>query len=346
MRLSRLAIILALVLTPGVSWGTGSRLIVIEPSSPPPPADQQNDSDSSEKSPKSSRHGHEREREHEHEQPIKGLFWEAHAPENHSKTGGRVFLLGSIHVGNDSIYPLPPAIQKAFDSSQVLAVEVNLRPGHEKLDAARLLHAGSYAPGADYSLRNRVPKDCYANVQEAANTLAIPMTRLSLMKPWMATFALESTAAALAGLNPQQGLDEHFLKLAHGHKDVDELEGLDTQIDFFNDLPKEQQAAMLCSTATELKSFKTDMERIMKAWKAGDAGALSAILDEGLKDSPDIRDALTTLITNRNTAMVQKLAPYFASTDNHFVVVGAAHLVGPGGIVKLLQDQKYIVEQK
>jgi uncharacterized protein YbaP (TraB family) len=172
------------------------------------------------------------------------------------------------------------------------------------------------------------------------------MTKLSLMKPWMATFIIENNEARLAGLKAEQGLDLHFLKLARGHKDIDELEGIDTQIDFFNDLPKEQQAAMLCATAKESKSFKNDMDRMMKAWKSGDASALASILDESSKDSPEVKDALTSLITDRNNAMVQKLIPYFSSEGNHFVVVGAAHLVGPAGIVKLLQDQKYIVEQR
>jgi uncharacterized protein YbaP (TraB family) len=335
MRLSRFAVVLALVLAPAASRAT-SKLIVIEPSSPPPSGED--DSNGSEKAPRSSRHDRERD-------AIKGLFWEARAPENHSKTGGRVFLLGSIHVGNDSFYPLPPAIQKAFDSSDTLAVEVDLRPGHENQDATRLLHAGSYAAGANYSLRNAVTKSCYSDVQEAADALAIPMTKLSLMKPWMATFVLENNEARLAGLKPELGLDLHFLKLARGHKDIDELEGLDAQIDFFNDLPKDEQAAMLCATAKESKSFKADMDRMMRAWKSGDAGSLAAILDESAKD-PEVKEALNALIANRNSAMVQKIAPYFASEGNHFVVVGAAHLVGPSGIVKLLQDQKYIVEQK
>jgi hypothetical protein len=142
MRLARLALVLALALAPTASRASGSKLIVIEPSSPPPAS--ASDDDSSEKGSRASRHDRDRE-------AVKGLFWEARAPENHSKTGGRVFLLGSIHVGNDSIYPLPPAIQKAYDSSDVLVVEVDLRPGHEKQDAARLMNAGSFAPGANYS---------------------------------------------------------------------------------------------------------------------------------------------------------------------------------------------------
>src|SRR6185312_7725957 len=50
---------------------------------------------------------------------IRGLRWDVHG----KKTV--VHLFASIHVMDASIYPLPTAIEKAFETSTVLAVQVN-----------------------------------------------------------------------------------------------------------------------------------------------------------------------------------------------------------------------------
>ncbi|MCP4495332.1 MAG: TraB/GumN family protein, partial [Phycisphaeraceae bacterium] len=42
------------------------------------------------------------------------------------KRDGRVFLLGSIHVGQEASYPLDPTIEEAFALSEGLAGEVDI----------------------------------------------------------------------------------------------------------------------------------------------------------------------------------------------------------------------------
>ena len=48
------------------------------------------------------------------------LLWKISSPTN------VMFLLGSIHVGKRSMYPLPHEIESAFARSEILVVEVNL----------------------------------------------------------------------------------------------------------------------------------------------------------------------------------------------------------------------------
>src|SRR4051812_28830051 len=43
--------------------------------------------------------------------PVRGLFWEVHGDK------GTAYLLGSIHVANRSMYPLPQEIESAYDRS-------------------------------------------------------------------------------------------------------------------------------------------------------------------------------------------------------------------------------------
>ena len=52
--------------------------------------------------------------------PKKALFWKA------SSASNVIYLLGSIHLGSKSMYPLPQKIEDAFEKSAVLLVEVTL----------------------------------------------------------------------------------------------------------------------------------------------------------------------------------------------------------------------------
>ena len=49
------------------------------------------------------------------------FFWEL------SQKKSKIFLLGSIHVAKKDIYPLSKKVYQAFDSSNYLVVEVNIK---------------------------------------------------------------------------------------------------------------------------------------------------------------------------------------------------------------------------
>jgi uncharacterized protein YbaP (TraB family) len=59
----------------------------------------------------------------------KALFWKATSKDN------VVYLLGSIHLGSKSLYPLPREIEDAFDHSALLAVDIDIN----QVNMAKLL---------------------------------------------------------------------------------------------------------------------------------------------------------------------------------------------------------------
>jgi len=51
------------------------------------------------------------------------------------------------------------------------------------------------------------------------------------------------------------------------------------------------------------------------------------------------------LFDERNMRMTSKIEGYLNSSGSYFVIVGAGHLVGKRGIVELLKNKGYGVEQ-
>ncbi|HPQ89705.1 MAG TPA: TraB/GumN family protein, partial [Candidatus Mcinerneyibacteriales bacterium] len=69
------------------------------------------------------------------------LFYAAH------KDGETVYLFGSIHAADESFYPLPEKIETAFESSQALAVEADIR-NIDQMEITRFVFAhGMYPEG-------------------------------------------------------------------------------------------------------------------------------------------------------------------------------------------------------
>jgi uncharacterized protein YbaP (TraB family) len=273
----------------------------------------------------------------------RSLFYEVRpGRDTHGHT--KVYLLGSVHVGTEATYPLSSILERSFQNASTLVVEVNARPQ----DANRLVAAGTFPTGSPQSLRQVVPPSCYEAAKDLAPDLGLQMYKLNQMKPWFAAMSIEMLEASMAGLKPELGIDLHFLKEAKSSKKIVELESVDQQIDMFRDLPKEQSSALLCSAVGEARHFKADMTKLFRAWHSSDASGVAALIDEEANASPEGRAALGTLLTSRNKAMTEKIAAFMdpADPDIYFVVVGAGHLVGSEGIVQLLQDKGFTVEQK
>src|SRR5580765_8798124 len=57
--------------------------------------------------------------------PRRFLMWKAASPTT------TVYLVGSIHLGDSSMYPLPKEVESAFAAAKVLAVEINIKNADE-----------------------------------------------------------------------------------------------------------------------------------------------------------------------------------------------------------------------
>jgi uncharacterized protein YbaP (TraB family) len=107
-------------------------------------------------------------------------------------------------------------------------------------------------------------------------------------------------------------------------------------------LSAKTQEESLLQTLKELEQFETEFEQIVRAWAAGQEKQLRDLLLDNFKEYPDI---YAKLISERNRNWLPKIQRHLQGTTKTLVVVGAAHLVGPDGIVELLKRHGYSVEQ-
>jgi uncharacterized protein YbaP (TraB family) len=253
-----------------------------------------------------------------------------------------LYLAGSIHALGPDAYPLSAAMENAFRTSGTLVEEVDL--GQADLSAAvpMLLAQGMYRDGR--SFENVVSKETAALVAGRLKETGLPLDMMRAMKPWMVMLVLTALEAQKAGLDASLGLDKYFFdKAKAAGKPVVGLETVQSQVDRFDRMPEALQEQLLQSTVRELDTGRDTLNAMVSAWKRGDAAAIEKMSRVSFDEYPA---AYTSIIVERNRNWIPQIEACFSKSMPCFVVVGAAHLVGPDGLLALLAQKGYRLEQQ
>lgn len=268
------------------------------------------------------------------------LVWEVTRP---GVPAQRAWLFGTVHVGKASFYPLPAPVMKAFGEAGALAVEadVTLQPALEKATAMML-----YTPPA--SLASVLPAPLVKRLRAQCSRLGMPFEALQAVKPFPAAGLLIVGEYSRQGMEQEQGLDLHFIQKAKEvSKPVLELEGLEEQARIVTSMSLDDEEAFLDNALASLESGEAGrlINKLVAAWQAGDAAGLAQLLDESSQGMNRRKEVEEILIHTRNRTMATRIDALIKAGKRPFVAVGAAHLVGPTGLVRLLSERGYTVRQ-
>ncbi len=266
------------------------------------------------------------------------LFWQAESG------NGTVYLLGSLHFGDPSMYPLPEAIGDALASADVLVVEVNITAHAPEAIAETIGRRGLYHDNR--RLDHLVNRDTWRALTDAAAEIGLPTALLERQKPWFASMTLTTLALAQRGFRSDLGVDLHVLRLAaDAGLPVIELESVERQLELLDGLSERGQVQLLEQTIGQLADTDRYFRVLLDAWLAGDADGLAAILVEDLHAPHGDDEIYQVLLAERNRSMQRDIVALLDEHDVVFVVVGAGHMVGDDGIVAGLRAEGYQIYQ-
>jgi len=267
--------------------------------------------------------------------PRRFLMWKATSPT------ATVHLVGSIHVGDQGLYPLPAEVESAFAAAKVLAVEINVK-SVDRMKTMELIQKYGMYSGED-SLSKHISKETSTALDEFCSKHNLPRAGVEQLKPWVVAVTIAALSWQQAGEDPSLGVDMHFLDESKPPQRIDELETMESQLNLFVDATEEEQLALLASTLKQGDKMKEMIWKIQTAYLSGDPEALRKIMDE--QADTGSKTLTKKLLDDRNVAMAGKIEEYLKGKEQAFVVVGAAHIVGDKGIARMLRDKGYKVEQ-
>jgi len=292
-----------------------------------------------------------------------GFLWQVHGGES------TVYLFGSIHLSDGSLYPFSPAVEEAFAASENLVLEIIITDIGEE-EEAYLIEKGLILDGT--TIKDYISPAVYILYASVWESLGVPAMVYDYMQPWYAAMQLEALFAALsfgAESNEQiqetalLGIDMHFLlrALAAG-KNIMELETFYSQIEMLASFSPELQEArlfgmimMLIQPAEEPSeeqeaAAELTMMMLLEVFKTGDEDALAVFTGVNIDPeelSPIDLEFIDKMLTQRDIAMADKIAELLEDGDNgdYFIIVGAAHLIGENSIIGLLEEMGYTIER-
>lgn len=268
------------------------------------------------------------------------FLWEAAGPQ------AKVAMAGSIHVGRADFFPLPAPYAEAFAAAPVLAVELDATAPANQARVLQLMTGRGRLPDP-LTLRDRLTPENWERLRQAAAEHGLPAAAYERLQPGLAAMLLVMQAYARQGLDPELGIDKHFLDAARAEgRSVRELETVDAQLELFLGLDDELDDVLLAHLLADLGRLGELTEAMIGAWRAGDAAALDALLQEQAGADPRLAAWYGRLLDDRNAAMADSVDAWLRGDRDVFMVVGAGHFSGEGGIVRRLERRGWTVTQR
>ena len=265
----------------------------------------------------------------------KSCLWKVTSKQN------TVYLLGAIHLMREDGYPLNKSIESAYHDAQTLVLEINLDEASSSEAQQLMLSRGLYPTG--HTLRESLSPKTFELVKKKTEELGLDIQQVNRLKPWLVTITLAAMQLEQLGYDSKLGIDKHFFDQARADKkEILSLESIEYQVSLLEGMSSGNQEAALLETIQELDLFKKEFEEILKAWSHGESKKLEELLLESFKEYPEL---LNQLIVQRNKNWVPKIEEFLRHKGNVLVVVGAAHLIGNQGVIEMLRQKGYVVEQ-
>ncbi len=264
-----------------------------------------------------------------------GSVWVVDAP----KTGGRLFLCGTIHILKEEDYPLSPAYEAAYANSDRVVFELPPGAGDGPSMTARMRELGTYP--AEGSLEAEIGAVAWAEVKKWAASRKIDASSLNRFRPWFVALIITSTEYSALGAKPQWGVDNHFEERARrDEKPAAGLETVEFQLQLFASLTQGQQREMLDQTLGEVSTLPQEYASMIDSWKRGELDALSEML---FREQAKFPDLMELFLFNRNLAWMPRLEEMLEKGEKVMLLVGTGHFAAEKGLISLLKAKGYTV---
>ncbi|MBE0565982.1 MAG: TraB/GumN family protein [Krumholzibacteria bacterium] len=256
-----------------------------------------------------------------------------------------VHLTGSVHVGRPDFFPLADVLEQAFADADALAVEVDIDDPANQQAAAMIMMQKALLTG-DETLQTRLGEEVWGRLEAYARERGVPLAMYGKFKPGIVAMVLMMQEYQRQGFDPNLGIDKHFLDQARqAGTPIRQLETIEAQFELFLQVDDQLDDVLMAEMLDQMGDIGPMTERMVALWKAGDADGMERFMAEQTGDEPEMVAFYRALLDDRNLAMADSVDAWLRGDADVFVVVGAGHFGGEVGLVKLLRDKGWDVEQ-
>lgn len=253
----------------------------------------------------------------------------------------QLYLGGTLHILSAQDYPLPAEFAQAYQASDKLVLEADIRQMQEPAFIQEMMALLTLP--AEQSLADKLSAATLNRLSQYLNGKGMQLEPLLHYKAAMLALMLTKMEMQQQGLD-QQGVDMHFLARAENdQKPLGFLESAMQQMRYLAEMGVGQEDELIVYTLDDMQSLPQMLEELRSAWRNGDLGALEA---DGINPMRETHPKLyQSLLKARNDQWVPQLLSMLEDKPVELVLVGALHLAGNDGLLAQLSRQGVKVEK-
>lgn len=249
------------------------------------------------------------------------LLWELRHPQEKRCS----YLFGTMHVKDEKAFHLLDLVKSKIDEVDALANEFHFADIQTQTDpTAMQLPEGE-------TLQNLLRPKVYKKLEQLlVQQLQLPIAFFQQTLPLMVNnFLAERMLADEMPVSLDQSLYHYALEQ---EKQTLGIESYAEQLETLRKIPLDYQVKSLEGTVQHYGAYRKEIYRMMAAYQAGAIDKLYHASKKSLKGMRKL------LLYNRNEVMAERIATY-TTTQTMVCAIGAAHLWGKKGVLRLLKLQ-------
>lgn len=249
------------------------------------------------------------------------------------------YLYGTIHIIDADEYYLPEGTLSAMGATNNMVFEIDMNDMQDMSKMMGLMMKAFMKDGK--KLSDLISEEDYKVVNDHFSDMGLPLAMLERIKPmFLSAFAYGDIDPTSIQTGAMKSYEMEFMKIAEqSGKPVAGLETIEFQMGIFDSIPYADQAKMLVETIKLQDTENDEFDKMIAMYKAQDiTGMINMISeeDQGMAEHEDV------LVTQRNKNWIPIMADMMKANPTFFAV-GAGHLAGYNGVIRLLQREGYKV---
>lgn len=255
------------------------------------------------------------------------LLWEIN-------TNPPSYLFGTIHYPDSRIANPGEVVFSRVDACSIFVMEIDMDE-----NALSVMMRYSLLPDT-IKLGDILPEELYQKTDSILQTMGQSIALYSMMKPWVLTLTLAMPQPQGEVVLP---MDLQLQQRAHeNEKETRGLETIEEQIKLFDSQSFDDQVKMLEKSINEFTTYSDFLEELIATYLEGNLDKLYEKINFW-SVSEDDAEFIEDILYKRNETMLKGILEMFGEDGdkNYFFAVGAGHLAGERGLIKMLENEGY-----
>lgn len=273
------------------------------------------------------------------------LFWKIDGKDSNGNPS-KLYVLGTIHLGDDRLYPIPKYIEDAFNNSNRIVSELSKKSWENSTSEIENLQNQSQIKE---NLRTKKTGKTFTDylTEDELLTLTIlfgnpdTLKAFETFEPWVSISLVSGISNLYLKLLPEKSYDVYFInKALESGRNIEGLDSLKNQLDIMQYGDWDFQLDYLKNMLDEISSNPTglmdELSDLYNAYLAHDPDLINKALTKA-SDKKIEKDFNDKIFLERNKVWAEEFDDYLKRGGTTFIFAGCGHFAGKNSVFNFMK---------